>query len=61
MNIGPNQELNYKLKFKALVEDIYNIIGIEYNFEGIKLRQYIKKEGNGIFYRYNNFIANLFN
>ena len=61
VNIPPNQDINYNLKFKALVEDIYNIIGIEYFFEGIKIRQYIKKDGNGIFFRYNNLITNLFN
>ena len=61
VNIPPLQYIGYEFKLKCLVEDIYNIIGIEYFFEGIKLRQYINKDGNGIFYRYNNFIPNLFN
>ena len=61
VNIPPLQDIEYKFKFKSLVKDVYNIIGIEYFFEGIKIRQYIKKDGNGIFYRYKNIIPNLFN
>ena len=61
VNIPPLQDFEYKFKFKSLIEGIYNIIGIEYFFEGIKIRQYIKNDGNGIFYRYNNLIPNLFN
>ena len=61
VNIPPLQDIEYKFKFKSLIEGIYNIIGIEYFFEGIKIRQYIKNDGNGIFYRYNNLIPNLFN
>jgi len=61
VNIPPLQNIEYKFKFKSLVEGIYNIIGIEYFFEGIKIRQYIKNNGNGIFYRYNNLMPNLFN
>ena len=61
LNISPGQEIEYEFKLKSLVEDIYNIIGIEYIFEGIKIRQYIKNDGNGIYYRYNNQIVNLYN
>ena len=61
VNIPPCQALEYKFKFKSLIEDIYNIIGIEYLCEGIKIRQYIKNDGNGIFYKYNNLINNLYN
>ena len=61
VNIPPFQDVEYKFKFKSLVEDIYNIIGIEYFFEGIKIRQYIKNDGNGLLYKYNNLITNLFN
>ena len=61
LNISPGQDIEYEFKFKSLVEDIYNIIGIEYIFEGIKIRQYIKNDGNGIYYRYNNQMINLYN
>ena len=61
LNISPGQDIEYEFKFKSLVEDMYNIIGIEYIFEGIKIRQYIKNDGNGIYYRYNNQMINLYN
>ena len=61
INIPPKQTIEYEFKFKSIVEDIYNIIGIEYFFEGIKLRQYINNNGNGIFFRYKNQIMNLYN
>ena len=61
INIHPKQTIEYEFKFKSIVEDIYSIIGIEYFFEGVKIRQYINNNGNGIFYRYKNQIINLYN
>ena len=59
--IPPHKRIEYKFKFKPLFEDIFDIIGIEYFFEGIKIKQYIKNDGNGIFYRYKNKIESLYN
>ena len=53
--------MEYEFKFKSIVEDTFNIIGIEYFFEGVKIRQYINKDGNGIFFRYKNQVLNLYN
>lgn len=61
INIPPKQDLEYEFKFKSIVEDTFNIIGIEYFFEGVKIRQYINKDGNGIFFRYKNQVLNLYN
>ena len=61
INIPPKQEIEYEFKFKLLVQDTFNIIGIEYFFEGIKLRQYLTTDGNGILFRYINQTINLFN
>ena len=61
ISIPPKQKFEFKFKFKPLVEEIFDIIGIEYYFEGAKIKQYLKNDGNGIFYRYKNYIENLFN
>ena len=61
INIPPKQDLEYEFKFKSIVDDTFNIIGIEYFFEGVKIRQYINKDGNGIFFRYKNQVLNLYN
>ena len=59
--IPPHKTIEYKFKFKPLFEDIFDIIGVEYLFEGVIIKQYIKSDGNGILYRYKNKIENLFN
>ena len=61
INIPPQQEIEYEFKFKLLVEDTFDIIGIEYFFEGIKLRQYLNTDGNGVLFKYINQTINLFN
>ena len=59
--IPPHKAIEYNFKFKLLFEDIFDIIGVEYLFEGVIIKQYIKSDGNGILYRYKNKIENLFN
>ena len=58
--IPPNQKVEYKFQFKPLVEEVFDIIGIEYLFEGIKVKQYVKNDGNGLLFRYKNTIENLY-
>ena len=59
--IPPQQRIEYKFKFKPLFEEIFDIIGIEYFFQGVKLKQYIKETGNGILFRYKNTLDDLYN
>ena len=58
--IPPNQKVEYKFYFKPLFEEVFDIIGIEYLFEGIKVKQYVKNDGNGLLFRYKNTIENLY-
>ena len=59
--ILPHQTMEYTFKFKLLIEEVFDIIGIEYFFNGVKIKQYIKNDGNGLLYRYKNLIENLYN
>ena len=59
--LPPKQTIEYSFKFKPLYEDVFDIIGLEYLLEGSKIQQYIKKDGNGLLYRYINRIESLFN
>jgi hypothetical protein len=59
--IQPHQKMEYIFKFKPLVEEVIDIIGIEYLFNGVKIKQYIKEDGNGLLYRYKNTLENLYN
>ena len=61
ITIPPEGSINYEFKFTPLIEDVYDIIGIEYYFEGVKIKQFIKKDGNGILFKYSNLVENLFN
>ena len=59
--LPPNQLIEYNYKFKPLKEETFDIIGVEYYLEGVKIKQYIKKDGNGLLFRYINRVENLFN
>ena len=59
ITIQPQQFLEYKFKFKPLFEDTIDIIGIEYVFEGLKIKQYIKHDGNGILSEFKNRISSI--
>ena len=59
--IQPHQKMEYIFQFKPLVEEVVDIIGIEYLFNGVKIKQYIKEDGNGLLYRYKNVLENLYN
>ena len=58
--IPPHQGIEYKFQFKPLVEEVFDIIGIEYLFEGVRIKQYVKNDGNGLLFRYKNTIENLY-
>ena len=59
--LPPKQIFEYRFKFKPLYEDVFDIIGIEYLLEGVKIKQYIKQDGNGLLFRYINRTESLFN
>ena len=59
--IPPKHRIEYKFHFKPSFEEIFDIIGIEYFFQGVKLKQYIKESGNGLLFRYKNMIDDLYN